>query len=166
MKKAVIFIVSIIILNCVSKEKNNIMNIEERLSYITKNIKKFDYEPSYRLKVKTNLNYEIRINDFPVAKKFNSNNGTLWFPINIAIIESGSQKIQIKLYPSMINDTESNLTLENYSMFELSIEKVLFSNEGTVDNEQEIFTYTKPEKDFKGEIDYDKLRASLITEKN
>ena len=76
MKKiAIIILATLILNNCQSQaKKENSMNIEERMNFIKSNIKKFDYEPLYRLKISTSLNYEIRLNDLSVAKKFNENN--------------------------------------------------------------------------------------------
>ena len=56
------------------------MTTEQRLSFIADKVKYFDYQPIYRIKIETNLNYEITVNDLPVAKKINSSGNTFVFP--------------------------------------------------------------------------------------
>lgn len=65
------------------------------------NLKKFNYEPEYRLKISSNLSYEIRVNDIPIAVRNNTGSQTIWFPINNTISKSGIQSIEINTFPTL-----------------------------------------------------------------
>lgn len=133
-KTAIIILASLILNNCQSQaKKENSMNIEERMNFIKNNIKKFDYEPLYRLKISTSLNYEIRLNDLSVAKKFNENNGTIWYPINSAILKSGPQNIQIQIKPSYIDENNQREFLNNESSFTLEVEQTSWDKDGSLE---------------------------------
>lgn len=146
------------LVNCNSQEKTeNIMNTEERISYISGKIKYFDYNPIYRIKIETNLNYEITINDLPVAKKFNDDTGTLWLPINYSILKSGTQQLEIKIHPSYIDEHTSNLSFKSPRL-SFEIEQTSWDKNGNLEEPKIIMRYELPKykTDNHGELDYDK----------
>ncbi|WDF58344.1 hypothetical protein PQ462_16640 [Flavobacterium sp. KACC 22758] len=164
MKKIILAIVlNINLISCNSQEKiDNAMDTEERISAITDKIKYFDYQPIYRIKIETTLNYEITINDLPIAKKNNNDVGTLWFPINYALLKSGTQELQIKIYPSYKDKYIPNLFFTPNSKFNLEIEKTAWDKNGNLEEPKIVMDYELPKykvdnngnSDYKQPIDY------------
>ncbi|HSD08166.1 hypothetical protein [Flavobacterium sp.] len=160
MKKIILAIVlNVSLISCNSQEKiDNTMNTEERISAITNKIKYFDYQPMYRIKIETNLNYEITVNDLPVAKKINSDVGTLVFPINYAILKSGEQQLQIKIYPSYKDKQTPNPFFIKNPRLKFEIEKTAWDKNGNLEEPKIVTNYELPnyKLDDKGDYDYSK----------
>lgn len=159
MKKIILAIaLNISLISCNSQEKKeNIMNIEERISLVANKIKYFDYQPIYRVKIETNLNYEVTINDLPIAKKFNSEAGTLWLPINYAVLKSGTQQLQIKIYPSYKDKYTPNPFFTNNPKLSFEIEKTAWDKNGNLEEPEVVMSYELPKykADNNENLDYD-----------
>ncbi|GAA6766957.1 hypothetical protein [Flavobacterium johnsoniae] len=134
------------------------MNAEQRVSFITDKIKYFDYQPMYRIKIETNLNYEITVNDLPVAKKFNNDVGTLWFPINYALLKSGTQELQIKIYPSYKDKETPSPFFSKNPRLNFEIEKTAWNKNGNLEEPISIMRYELPKykENNNGDLDYGK----------
>lgn len=166
MKKLILTLVlSINLISCSSQEKKeNKMNTEERLSYISSKIKKYDYEPLYQIKVKTQNCYQILVNDFPVYTYFDKMGGKIGFNINSAILKSGIQTLQIKIYPSYNSQNIQNEYLTNKDFFSLEIEQTSWNKNGSLEKPKTILKYELPkyktnnndEPDYEKPIDYSK----------
>jgi len=153
------FLFLFFLVSCNSQERiENTLSTEERISAITDEIKYFDYQPIYRIKIETTLNYEVTINDLPVAKKFNNNVGTLVFPINYALLKSGEQQLQIKIYPSYREKYVPNPFFNNNPKFNFQIEKTAWDKNGNLEEPKIVTNYELPnyKLDNKGEYDYNK----------
>ena len=65
--KVLIILASISLSSCSSQgKKEDIMNVEKRISFIESKIKKNNYEPLYQINVETMNCFEVLINGFPV----------------------------------------------------------------------------------------------------
>ncbi|OOV20626.1 hypothetical protein [Flavobacterium sp. LM4] len=164
MKKLILtLILSICLISCNSQEKKeNKMTTEERLTYISSKIKKYDYEPLYQIKVKTQNCYQILVNDFPVYTYFDKMSGKIGFNINSAILKSGIQTLQIKIYPSYNSQNIQNEHLTNKDFFSLEIEQTSWNKNGHLEKPETILKYELPmykmdsddEPDYSQPIDY------------
>lgn len=138
------------------------MTTDERLSYISSKIKKYDYEPLYQIKVKTQNCYQILVNDFPVYTYFDKMGGKIGFNINSAILKSGIQTLQIKIYPSYNSQNIQNEYLTNKDFFSLEIEQTSWNKNGNLEKPKAILKYELPkyktnnndEPDYEKPIDY------------
>lgn len=157
MKKIILAILlNTCLVSCNSQEKKeNIMTTEQRLSFIENKIKYFDYQPMYRIKIETNLNYEITVNDLPVAKKFDSNSGTLLFPINYAILKSGIQQLEIKIYPSYKDKQTPNPLFTKNPRLNFQIEKTAWDKNGNLEDPKVVLNYELPNYKLDNKGDYD-----------
>lgn len=149
-KTAILFFASLILNSCQSQEKiqHKGMSTEERLKYIETKINKFEKEPLYQIKVKTNNCYQILINDFPVYTHFDKASGKVGFNINTAILKSGKQNLEIRVFPSYKNKEEQNQYLSNDDFFSLEIEQTQWNKDGSLEKPKSILSYEKPEKDY------------------
>jgi hypothetical protein len=149
----------IFVVNCNSQQKiENTMNTEQRISFIADKIKYFDYQPIYRIKIETTLNYEVTINDLPVTRKFNNDVGTLLLPINYALLKSGTQQLQIKIYPSYKDKYTPNPFFSNNPKFSFEIEKTARDKNGNLEEPKIVLNYELPkyEVDNNGDFDHSK----------
>jgi hypothetical protein len=79
----------------------------EKVKNIYKEVKKYDYNPIYQLKVNTNLcTYEIFINDMLVYYSFTTGRtaGEQNIDIPQYILKSGLQSVRLKVYPKAIQN--------------------------------------------------------------
>jgi hypothetical protein len=145
---------------CKSQEKKEIsMETQQRIKYIENNIKKFDYEPLYQIKVKTNNCYQILINDFPVYSYYDELSGKIGFNINSAILKSGEQDLEIRIFPSYIEGDLQNEYLSSKDYFTLEIQQTAWDKQGSLEKPKVIFSYERPEKDSLGEyVNYNNLK--------
>lgn len=112
-------------------------------------LKKFNYESQYRLKISSGLSYEVRINDIPIAVRNNTGFQTIWFPINNTICKTGTQSIEINVFPKLVKSGEKYENfIENNNEFELIIEQTAWDNTGTLETPKEILRYLLPNKDY------------------
>ena len=96
------FIILLIILcSCSKEQKNNSIEQENMNQIINTKIKGFNERPFYQIKVKSSgVNFDIRINDYPVFNFFRKSGGTnMEQPINNALLNSGKQYLTVKVYP-------------------------------------------------------------------
>lgn len=150
-------------MSCNSQEKN-IMTENPLL----KNIKKYDFEPIYDLKVETVYNYDIWINDILILSKHSNDmsyNSTIATP---TILKSGKQSLKVKIYPYKPIKKEGNegnegLPQKNYLKngieFNLKLEQSSWIKGGGGREEpKEVLTYELPlyETDSNGETNYNK----------
>jgi hypothetical protein len=94
--------------SCAQNTKNlKNMITKEQYNNISKDVKKYDYNPTYQLKVNTNLcTYEIYINDMLVDYSFTTGRtaGEQNIDIPQYILKSGVQSIRFKVYPNAIEN--------------------------------------------------------------
>lgn len=127
--------------NCAQKKDNN-QKTKNSMSKVLEKLQNFDKEPNYKLKIASNLSYEIRINGIPVAYKNENINTDRWFLINNSIPESGEQTLEIFIYPSMEqNGTVHKKALEK-KPFSLVIEKDFWEESGILSPSEEIFSFS------------------------
>ena len=102
-----------------------ILTAENYIPTMLKEIKRFPKEPVYRVYVKNSLClYEILVNDYPVAKSFNYAQEMTPYNINIAILQSGKQKITLRIYPPAEEYSRSGDTLSPNTSCKLEIESI------------------------------------------
>lgn len=124
--------------------QNNNSNLKQAIKI--DNLKKFNYEPQYRLKISSTLSYEIRVNDIPIAVRNNTGSQTIWFPINNTITKSGIQSIEINTFPTL--KKKGSEFIGNNTQFELIIEQTAWDKDGSLEKPKNILSYDLPEKDF------------------
>ncbi|WP_409417301.1 hypothetical protein [Flavobacterium sp. PS2] len=118
----------------------NNQNVNQDMTKLIDNLKKYDFEPIYQIKVKSNLSYTITINGIPILNKYEAD---LFFSgnnINNCIQKSGIQKIDIKLFPPIKEDG----TFEDYignNSFELTIEQTAWDRNGNLEKPKSISNY-------------------------
>lgn len=97
---------------------------EEMVSIVTSKIRLFRTRPYYSLDFdnsNSGCQFEILVNDIPVAKKIGLNGAiTSASPINSCILRSGKQKLTIKLYPN-VGKSHITTSAKNTSPIMLSI---------------------------------------------
>ncbi|MFI8606074.1 hypothetical protein ACIGCP_16525 [Cellulophaga baltica] len=124
-------------------------------------LKKYDYEPEHVLQITTLYAYEIRVNDIPVATNYSTMGGTIWYPINKAILQSGKQTLSISIYPRYTDNKTQKDYFEdpdNYD-FWLDITQTAWID-GSREEPKIVLEYEMPRKDDHGkEIDFSKLTS-------
>lgn len=96
--------------SCSQTNKNNKesnMITKEQYNSISKEVKTYDYNPTYRLRINTVLcTYEIYVNDVLVNYSFSVGRtaGEQSVDIPQYILKSGKQNIRIKIYPNAIEN--------------------------------------------------------------
>ncbi|PQL90916.1 hypothetical protein C4S77_09620 [Apibacter adventoris] len=151
---------------CAQEKKERTMNIltaSQRIDYLKKNIKRYDYEPLYYIDVETNYNYQVLVNDFPVYTNFDYKlKGGMIFNINNSILQSGKQKLEIRIYPESINEVTQKEFLDSKGYFKLQITQTAWRKDGGGQEEPKIILeYELPKKDKQtgNTIDYAKLKS-------
>lgn len=90
-----------------------------------KAIKHYPKEPVYQVYVKNSLClYELLVNDLPVAKSFTYAQEMIPYDINNAILQSGKQKVTLRIYPAPEEYIRSGDVLSPSTFCELEIESV------------------------------------------
>ncbi|KQB40375.1 hypothetical protein [Flavobacterium aquidurense] len=87
------------------KQENRNTEYRDKIKNIYKEVKTYDYNPVYQLKVNTNLcSYEAYINDILVDFSFTPGRTAGEQNIDIAqyILKSGKQIVRFKIYPKAI----------------------------------------------------------------
>ncbi|WP_089051771.1 hypothetical protein [Flavobacterium hercynium] len=133
------------------------MSTEERITYISSKIKKYKDEPLYQIEIETLNNFEILINGFPVYTHNHLLPGTIKLNINPALLKSGSQNLEVKLYPRYNSQNIQNEFLSNKDSFILKMEKTSWKD-GSLEEPELIINYELPKykTDNHGEPDYEK----------
>lgn len=130
--------------SCAQNNKTN----SKQTTIKMENLKKFDYEPQYRLKISSNLSYEVRVNDIPIAVRNNTGSQTIWFPINNTISKSGAQSIQINTFPKLEKNGLQSEKFIGDGEIEVIVEQTAWDKTGALEKPKEVFRYELPEKDF------------------
>lgn len=110
-----------------TEKKTNalILTTENYVPTLLTEIKHFPKEPVYQVYVKNSLClYEILVNDYPVAKSFNYAQEITPYDINQAILQSGKQKITLRIYPAPEEYSRSGDVLSPNTSCKLEIESV------------------------------------------
>ena len=100
------------------------MNYVEKIKNIYKEVKRYDYNPTYQLKVNANLcTYEIYVNDVLVDFSFTTGQtaGEQNIDIPQYILKSGKQTIRYKIYPKAIQDGVLEEMLDPNAKFTMRI---------------------------------------------
>ena len=107
-------------------EKNELtLTAENYIPTMLKQIKHFTKEPIYQVYVRNSLClYEILVNDFPVAKSFNYAQVLTPYDINNAILQSGKQRLTLRIYPAPEEYSRSGDLLSASTTCNLEIENV------------------------------------------
>ncbi|WP_146106064.1 hypothetical protein [Apibacter adventoris] len=168
MKKSlyIAFLFLFFLYGCAQEKKERTMNIlttTQRIDYLKKNIKRFDYEPLYYMEVETNYNYQVLVNDFPVNANFDYKlKGSMTFNINNSILQSGKQKLEIRIYPESINEVTQKEFLGSKGYFKLQITQTAWRKDGGGQEEPKIileYELPKENKQTGNTIDYAKLKS-------
>jgi hypothetical protein len=147
--KYVTLVLSILILNACGQEKKTNMKNSQDIYNLPNEIKKNEKEPMYKIQpISSDCSFEILVNDVPLYKfyeQINAGVGATVIPMNWNINKSGKQKITIKMFPGYNVETkEFNKNLGLNAGVKIIIEK---EENG---NEEEIFQFKTPFKDFDG----------------
>jgi hypothetical protein len=141
----------------------NELNSDNYVAVMLKNVKHYDYEPTYWLRIPTSGFFEIMVNDLPVCKYYDNEYGMGGgIPINYAILKTGKQKISYQLYPhDEISFTERDkiiinvIELDNKGNMNISDEKTIFEYQ-TKQGEIPIGeTYYEGRFEFEAEVPYE-----------
>ncbi|MDW8850053.1 hypothetical protein SD960_08120 [Flavobacterium sp. MMLR14_040] len=159
MKKImVLLLINYSIGGCAQKEikKEDIINKEnvKKVANIYKEVKKYDYKPSYTLHIEkvSNFTFEALVNDEQLIKNYNSKNFTGSMPINEALLHSGKQKLTIRMTPLKDDDfiMAKEIDMENIAL-KLSINYGDYGKEKVKDF-KEALRYELPKQ--KGKLPY------------
>jgi hypothetical protein len=113
---------------------NHEINSQNFVEKVLENVKHYEYEPTYWLRIPTSGFFEVMVNDLPVCKYYDNEYGMGGgIPINHAILKSGKQKVTFRLYPhDEISFTERDkiiinvIELDNKGNRNISDEKTIF----------------------------------------
>ncbi|WP_333889388.1 hypothetical protein [Sphingobacterium siyangense] len=153
--KSVFLYINLILLSISCKGQNKITKSEKDIYAIGTEIKHFDKEPHYGASISTsNCSFEILINDVPVIKYKDNSGGSLsgsYFPLNWDITQKGPQKITLRLFPGFNQNAKSmHSSLMRNSGVQIKIEKSFIGTDGSWGDEEEVTTYTTPQKIVEG----------------
>ncbi len=153
----IIIILAIVFINtsCGQSKKEDIA--KNQTYKMLENLRNFKYEPIYQLRVETIYNYEVRINDIVVLRKFNDYANNNVININQAIIDSDKQNVQINIFPRYISKEQQNEYLEQGISFYLTIEETSWQD-GSLVEPNTIVEYELSELDKNNQkIDFTKM---------
>jgi hypothetical protein len=125
-----------------NKQKNMMqnpnINSKNIVEEITKQVKRYDYEPRYFIKISQNWCFaEILVNDLPVYNNYVDEIVGMSVSINHCIFKSGIQKIKYRLYP-VENNFDDNTSIE--------IRVIEYNNKNKEDGKEIIFHESNNEK--------------------
>jgi len=144
MKKIIsLLIISVFMQSCAQNSNTN-----SKQAIKMDDLKTFENEPQYRLKISGNLSYEVRVNDIPIAVRNNTGSQTLWFPINNTIAKSGLQSLEINVFPKLEKNGAKFEKFIGAGDFELMVEQTAWSKAGGLDKPKVVLRYDLPETDF------------------
>lgn len=110
-------------------------------SSMSRQIKQYENQPIYRLKIASSLSYIITINGITTATKNQNAGDDRWFLINNCIPVSGKQDIEVTILPKMNEKGTQHIPfLENNDFFELEIELTNLGKEPKV-----VYEYKLPQ---------------------
>ena len=140
-------------LSC-SKKSNSETNNKDKFNMIN-TIKKYDFEPIYRLEITSSLSYIIKINGLTTAIKNQNAGNTRWFLINNCIPNSGEQDIEITVLPKMNEEgTKHQKFIQNNSIFELKVELTSWKN-GSLVAPEIVFEHNLSDNDYSNKMVYE-----------
>jgi len=106
------------------KQENMSTEYRDKIKNIYKEVKTYDYNPTYQLKVNTNLcTYEAYINDILVDFSFTPGRtaGEQNMDIPQYILKSGKQTVRFKIYPKAIKKGELENLVDKNADFSIRI---------------------------------------------
>ena len=111
-------------------------------------MKQYDNEPIYRLKVSSSLSYRVKVNGITTATKNQNAGEDRWFLFNNCIPAQGLQDIEIAVLPAMNGaGTQYQPFIGNKGFFELEVELVSWKN-GSLTEPEVVFKYELPAADY------------------
>ena len=139
MKK--IFFVFALLINCLSwaqklsNENKNQKKYIEIIENIYKEVKTYDYNPTYWLDINaSDCTYEILVNDMPLNVYHDiASNTQVSIPLNTRILKSGDQKLTLKVYPALTDSFNFKESLIESSEITLKISYGEFGKEKAKD---------------------------------
>lgn len=138
----IVLFVCLTFYSCAQNDANN--KQDKQSTNLYHQLKKFDAEPIYQIRIKSTSNYEILVNDIPVMIKHSATSVNNLAEINWAIPKSGKQKIAITLLPETNQDVPQEKLRDNVE-FSLSVEKTAWKN-GSLQPAEKIAEYSLPTK--------------------
>ncbi|MEZ2442783.1 hypothetical protein AB6805_13760 [Chitinophaga sp. RCC_12] len=116
------FLAAILNTACGQQENNDQLKpvTKEQYNAISKEIKTFDYNPTYQIRfTRVHCTYEIYVNDMLANFSFTTGNsaGELQVDIPQYILESGPQEVKVKVYPKAIEDGKLEQGLSSDAVF-------------------------------------------------
>lgn len=164
MNKIILYLIVLINISACAQDKNkktenmNEITSQNFVDKVLENVKHYDKEPEYLLRIGNNTMYEVLVNDIPVYKHYRETQLISPIEINYAILKSGSQKVTFRLYSFDDNGFADNnginlriLTRDKKDVDRVGLgkapEKLLL--------EREILVNKKGEKYFEGEITFE-----------
>ena len=106
------------------KNNKEVKISKDQYNNISKTIKTYPYNPTYRLKINSvACTYEVYVNDMLADYDFNRGNSAGEQPIDIPqfILKSGKQKLRIRIYPKAIEDGELEKMITASANFSLRV---------------------------------------------
>lgn len=99
MKKIVIYtLVFLSLFNCNKKKNMKELNSQNFVEKMLENVKRYNYEPEYLLRIGNNTAYEVYVNDIPLQKHYSETQIATPLDINFLILKSGEQEVKFRLY--------------------------------------------------------------------
>ena len=126
-KNKFLFLVLVTLGSCAQNTKNQenrSTEYRDKIKNIYKEVKTYDYNPTYQLKVNTNLcTYEAYINDILVDFSFTPGRtaGEQNMDIPQYILKSGKQTVRFKIYPKAIKKGELENLVDKNADFSIRI---------------------------------------------
>ncbi|PQL90914.1 hypothetical protein C4S77_09610 [Apibacter adventoris] len=136
--------------------------LEERVTYIESQRKRFEYEPQYQIKIETQFAYRIRLNDMPVNTYLGNWGGSVKLNLNTEILQSGIQNLNIEIYPEYSDINTQKEFLDPKGYFKLQITQTAWRKDGGgLEEPKTILEYELPKEDKQTgwTIDYAKLKS-------
>ncbi|MDW8850051.1 hypothetical protein SD960_08110 [Flavobacterium sp. MMLR14_040] len=144
------------------------MITKEQYKSISKEVKKYDYNPTYQLKVNTNLcTYEIYINDMLVDFSFTTGRtaGEQNIDIPQYILKSGIQSVRYVVYPKAIkngilekfvdHDTEFSLRIVYGEYYKTKFKDFIEDYRAKLPKIDDDVPYIKVEENFTAKVPYE-----------
>lgn len=139
-----------------TKKTDNMSNeYINKVKNIYKKVKKYNYNPSYTLHIEkaANFSFEALVNDYPIFEEYTPGIKSGSKPINEAILQSGKQKLTIRIAPPIV-DKKYNMAKDiDMEIIELKL-SINYGEHGKeqVKDFKEILHYELPKQ--KGKLPY------------
>lgn len=119
------------------KEKED-MTIEQLIDSTLSHIQRYDYEPLYMIHVESDASVIIKVNDCRIFSYFGIMSNGISAHINDAILQSGSQKVNIELYPSYLDKKIQHDFLTNQNQLKITVTKSHWEKDGSGMSDHEV----------------------------